>query len=571
MGTRERLDDLEGKVCVIYIRVSLEKQVEGWSIKGQEQELRKYAKDHKMIVKEVFTEEGRSGKSIEGRTEFQKMLEYTTLNRIDYVIVFKLSRFGRSAKDTLNSLDYLDKQGRGCGLLAVSDGINSKSAVGRLMITILSAVAEMERENINEQTMLGRIAKAKSGLWNGGFAPYGYILKDKKLFVDEEKAEIVKLIFDKFVNSDMGYSGIAAYLNRQGVKKLPAINSKRTYTDWCSASVKHIIDNPIYTGRMAYGRRKTTKVEGTENQYRLVKQNDYILTEEIVFVPLVSIEDFEKAQLKRKATGVKGNPKIGRERAHMLSGILKCPQCGGSMFIDKNMWTNKDGTKKETFSYVCGHYKNSRNGECSRNGIRTEVIEKEVVDYTTKLVKNKKFAEDINKIIGTKEDTVELDREIESLTKQYKKLERNKSNLEDEIDNLDDGDKFIESKRKDLNRRLNKMYASLYEVEEQLRENEARKEAVIKEKLDTDMIYKMLLVFDKVFPKLPDTDQRNFMQSIIKDIQLYNKEEIQSKRTSVKSITYSFPIDSEVIESLRDNENHVESVIMMRNCGSRAK
>lgn len=547
--------------CVIYIRVSLEYQVANFSLSGQEKELKEYADYKKMNVKKVFVERGQSGKSIEGRTEFQNMLDYIATHKISYVIVYKLSRFGRNAKDTLNSLDFLQKHG--CNLIAVKDGINSKLAVGKLMITILSAVCEMERENINAQTMLGRITKAKSGKWNGGFAPFGYILKDSELIIDEEKAELVKLIFDKFTNSDLGYSGIAAYLNRQGVKKIPAKNSKRTFTDWSSTSVKNIIDNPIYTGRMAYGRRKTEKIEGTENDYRQVKQKDFILTDEIVFTPIISIEDFEKAQLKRKATGIKGNPKIGRERAHMLSGILKCPQCGSSMFIDKNMWTNKNGERKETFSYVCGHYKNSRSGECSRNGIRTEMIESEVVDFTVKLIKNKKFAEDINKIIGTKEDTTEIDNEIKSLSSEYKKLERNKNSLANEIDNLDIDDKFFNKKREDLNIRLNNMYSKLLDLEELLNECNSRKEAVLKEKLDKDTIYKMLLVFDKVFPKLPDIDQRNFMQAIIKEIQLYNKEEIQSKRTSVKSITYSFPIDAEVIETLRDNATTVETVALL--------
>ena len=79
------------------------------------------------------------------------------------------------------------------------------------MITILGAVAEMERENILAQTMLGREEKAKQGGWNGGFAPYGYELADGKLNIKEDEADVVKLVFDQFVNGGMGYSTIAGY------------------------------------------------------------------------------------------------------------------------------------------------------------------------------------------------------------------------------------------------------------------------------------------------------------------------------------------------------------------------
>lgn len=67
-------------------------------------------------------------------------------------------------------------------------------------LSVLSAVAEIERENIIEQTMNGRKEKARQGGWNGGFAPYGYYLKDKQLYIQENEAEAIRIIFDKYVN-----------------------------------------------------------------------------------------------------------------------------------------------------------------------------------------------------------------------------------------------------------------------------------------------------------------------------------------------------------------------------------
>ena len=83
-----------------------------------------------------------------------------------------------------------------------------------MMISVLSAVAEIERENIRVQTMEGRIQKAREGRWNGGFAPYGYQLVDGKLVINEEEAEAIRVIYDQYVHTDIGANGIAKYLEK---------------------------------------------------------------------------------------------------------------------------------------------------------------------------------------------------------------------------------------------------------------------------------------------------------------------------------------------------------------------
>lgn len=159
--------------CYLYTRVSTEIQVDGYSLEAQKERLRKEAEHRGMKVVGEYSDEGKSGKNIKGRPEFQKMLGDIKdgKDKVDYVLVFKLSRFGRNAADTLNSLQYMEDFG--VNLLCVEDGIDSAGAAGKLMISVLAAVAEIERENIKEQTMAGRRQKARDGRWNGGFAPYG--------------------------------------------------------------------------------------------------------------------------------------------------------------------------------------------------------------------------------------------------------------------------------------------------------------------------------------------------------------------------------------------------------------
>ena len=145
--------------------------------------------DYKIVGE--YEDAGKSGKSIEGRLEFNRMMEDIKSGKdgVSYVLVFKLSRFGRNAADVLSTLQVM--QDFGVNLICVEDGIDSSKDAGKLMISVLSAVAEIERENIRVQTMEGRIQKAREGKWNGGFAPYGYTLEKGKLYVNEEEAEAV--------------------------------------------------------------------------------------------------------------------------------------------------------------------------------------------------------------------------------------------------------------------------------------------------------------------------------------------------------------------------------------------
>ena len=159
---------MTGKIKVYsYTRVSTSMQVDGFSLDAQNDRIQKYAdyKDYEIVGR--YEDAGKSGKSIDGRLEFQKMMDdiKTGKDEVSYVLVFKLSRFGRNAADVLSSLQFM--QDFGVNLISVEDSIDSSKDAGKLMISVLSAVAEIERENILVQTMEGRKQKAREGGWNG--------------------------------------------------------------------------------------------------------------------------------------------------------------------------------------------------------------------------------------------------------------------------------------------------------------------------------------------------------------------------------------------------------------------
>lgn len=169
-------------------------QTDGYSLAAQKARMKAFADYNEYESVGTYEDAGKSGKSIEGRLEFNRMMEDIKSGKdgVSFVLVFKLSRFGRNAADVLSALQVM--QDFGVNLICVEDGIDSSKDAGKLMISVLSAVAEIERENIGVQTMEGRIQKAREGKWNGGFAPYGYQLIDGKLQINEEEAEAIRVI-----------------------------------------------------------------------------------------------------------------------------------------------------------------------------------------------------------------------------------------------------------------------------------------------------------------------------------------------------------------------------------------
>ena len=545
-----------GKRCVLYPRVSTEMQVDGYSLEGQKNMLTRFADREEMIVVDTYEDAGKSGKSIEGRPAFQKMLrDIEDGLDIDYILVYKLSRFGRNAADILNSLELV--QSYGVNLICIEEGIDSSQTSGKLLISVLSAVAEIERENIIEQTMNGRREKARQGGWNGGFAPYGYTLEDNKLMIEETEAVAIRKIFELYTSSEIGLGGIANQLNLQGIRKIPRQNG--TLEDWTGHFIKLILDNPVYCGKIAYGRRTKEKVKGTKNDYQMKRNDDYILTEG-QHKGIVSEEVWEKAHAKRLRTGVKQPSKIGRDRVHLLSGLLKCPVCGSPMYTNKHAWTNKDGTYKEIYYYVCSRNRMVRGKHCEYKAMLKKTdIEPMVIEAIREIVRNEEYAQAIKKRIGVQIDTKAVDKELEGYQAKLKEVDLNKTRLEREIDSLPADAKYRERKLHDMTLRLDSLYDVIVELEEKIEDTRFRRDAIKQQAITLENIYKIMVNFDCVYNIINDEEKRNVVTALIKEIEIYRNDESEYP---LKRIGLNFPVfkdGGEVTELLWDKGNTVES------------
>ena len=355
----------------------------------------------------------------------------------------------------------------------------------------------------------------------------------------------------------MGFYKIANYLNLQGIQKIKRNNG--TLSLWSTHIVKTIIDNPIYCGKISYGRRVREKVKGSKNEYKQIPQDNYIIAEG-QHEAIISEELWNAAHEKRELTGVKSPSKIGRDRAHLLSGILKCPKCGGPMYTNKHAWTNKDGTYKEIYYYVCSNARTARGKICDYKAMLKKTdIEPLVIEAIRELIKNQDFAGEIKSRIGKEIDTSTLNRELKNYESKLREIELNKTRLENEIDSLPEDARFRERKIHDMTLRLDGLYDIIVELEEKIQDVLLRRKAVEQDAITLENIYTLLANFDKVYDKISDEEKKSLISSLIKEIEIFPCDESE---LPLKSILFNFPVykdGGDVYEFLWDKSTHVST------------
>ncbi len=546
----------------IYTRVSTAMQVDGYSLDAQKSKMKAFADYNEYEIVGEYEDAGKSGKSIEGRLQFNQMMDDIKSGKdgVSYVLVFKLSRFGRNAADVLSTLQVM--QDFGVNLICVEDGIDSSKDAGKLMISVLSAVAEIERENIRVQTMEGRIQKAREGKWNGGFAPYGYKLVDGHLEINEEEAEAIRIIFDLYANTDIGANGISKYLEDHGIHKIIRQNGKTPLFN--AHLIRIILKNPVYCGKIAYGRRKMEKIHGTRNDYHLVEQDNFLLVDGL-HKPIVSEELWQKVQIKRLAQAKKyEHVNVGKDtKKHLLSGIVKCPVCGAGMYGNKSVKHKKDGTKyKDFYYYGCKHRKMDRGYKCDyRKQINEELLDSSVAEIIIKLASNPKFASMMQEKINMKVDTTAIEQELSNYEKQLRQAYSVKSKLAEEIDSLDPDDKHYIKRKADLDDRLYKMYDKIEDIESNLIAARAKKQSIEADKVTSDNIFSILMHFEEMYCLMNEIEKRQLIEALVSEVQIY--EERQPNGQWIKSIKFRLPIIEEDISVCLDNGHQAETVVLL--------
>lgn len=148
------------------------------------------------LTADRYDDGGFSGGTLE-RPALKRLLTDITARKIDVIVVYKIDRLSRSMLDFLNLVEMFERHG--VTFVSVTQSFNTKDAMGRMALNILVTFAQFERELIGERIRDKVAASRRKGIWMGGWAPFGYEVRDRKLIIHEQDAERVRHIFRRFV------------------------------------------------------------------------------------------------------------------------------------------------------------------------------------------------------------------------------------------------------------------------------------------------------------------------------------------------------------------------------------
>lgn len=554
----------------IYTRVSTIIQVDGFSLDAQEEEIRRYAQMHNINIVGKYSDEGKSGKNAEHRPAFNQMMNdiRSKKDNIRYVLVFKLSRFARNTSDTAKYLQELTSFG--IGLLGIKDGIDTSTATGKMIANIMGAVAEMELENIHEQTLAGRQQKARSGMWNGAQSPFGYLLEDKKLMVCPEEAEIVKEIFRLYAEEGQSIQYITKKLNDENIQRTQRGNIR--FSTFSTTTVQSILKNPIYVGKIVYGRRHTVKVEGTNNETKVVKQNDEskVIYADGIHDAIISEDTFAKAEKRLSENVAHRRTRSDSTVVYPLTGLIKCPDCGKNIFgysaPPRKRKNGKEGFYPRYISYRCISGRDRNGIECSlaNKYYSGSKLEKEVKSIISSMVSVPDFSELLKQKVDRETDIDTLRKKQTAVEGELSKYNGNLIQTEKRLAELDAGDKYYGQKVDSLNRVLDDIFEKIDDAQNRL--DDIHNEIAIAEKsaLTKQSVYEMLAGFSEFYDRIGPEEKKSVMRAIISYIEIYKDRRPDGHW--IKKIHFSFPItyDGEAgAVFIRSNDSQDECVVKL--------
>jgi site-specific DNA recombinase len=276
----------------LYIRVSTDAQAEeGYSIDAQKEMLEAYCKTKGIKKYRFYIDGGFTGSNID-RPEIRRLIEDVKNGEVGVVIVYKLDRLSRSQKDTLYLIEDVFNKHK-AEFISINENLDTSSPIGRAMLGIMSAFAQLERETIRERTRMGMKERVKTGLWmGGGRTPFGYDYdKERGVLTPNADAETVREIYDLYLR---GFS-------TQKIADLVGLKYDKL--------ALQILTRKTNVGVICYN--------GVE----------YAGKHE----PIISVETYDKAMSALKERSVKRTV----TSSHYLQGLVYCGKCGARMHYKK--------------------------------------------------------------------------------------------------------------------------------------------------------------------------------------------------------------------------------------------
>ena len=410
----------------LYIRLSKEDgdKIESDSVSSQKEILKEFMKLHpELVFYDFYVDDGCTGTDFD-RAAFRQLEADIVAGKIGCVVVKDLSRFARNYAESSYYIENFFVR-HGVRFIAVNNNVDTaSSSMNAVTQCITVGVTNVINESVSATTSVnvrGTLnVRRASGKFIGSFPTYGYLKdpEDKhKLIIDEEAAEVVRMIFEKYT-SGVTILGITRELNALGIpnpsayKKLKGFNYKHPQSIkrgglWPESSVRRILQNEMYLGNMVQGKNK--KISYKMKQCVAVPKEEWYVVEG-THEAIISKEIFDKAQALFKLN-VRESPVA--KSPELFAGLVKCADCLCGM----SKKSNKQNGRQYHY-YRCSTARLNKDS-CTLHTIRIDKLEEAVLVFLQKMVE---IATEYDEVIRVINSCPKRNGKSEMLEKKLKKL-----------------------------------------------------------------------------------------------------------------------------------------------------
>lgn len=491
-----------------YCRVSTDKSDQINSFESQQRYFYEYIdRQPDWELYRIYADEGITGTNTKKRTEFNRMINDAKQHCFDLILTKEVSRFSRNILDTVSYTRDLRKLG--IGVQFMNDGINTLEPDSELRLSIMGSIAQEESRKTSSRVKWGQTRRMEQGVVFGR-SMLGYDVKNGKMTVNPQGAEIVRLIFHKYVHERKGTTIIARELSEAGYKTLTGS------TNWRNTVVLKILRNEKYCGDLK--QKKTITPDYLTHQKKYNRgEEDFIFLKDH-HAPIIERELWDKAQREITRRDTDGKHFSGHGNLYSLSGKIICGECGKSFVCRKRK--SKDDSFYRVWRCGTNTSKGKRHTGLSGNNtgcnVGFQIREDVILDIIKKSLNTLNLNSNaiIKDVIGTIQEAIRISenkssKNSQKLKHELKKITEKKKNLLDAFINKEiskEDTELINSEYNDYIKELKekiKLSEKLPLADINVLENKI-KEAEYSElcKSNSDVFYGNLLDRITVFPDL---------------------------------------------------------------------
>lgn len=478
-----------------YIRWSTDDQAQGTTLEVQKAACEYYIRSQGWNFRDdlVFVDDGYSGATLD-RPGLKALREAVAGGRVECVVMYTLDRLSRSVADTV---DLVLKEWEGkCHVRCVQQPIDTSQPTGKMFFYMLASYAEFERDMIRMRTLGGKQRRAKEGANAGWRYNYGYKkLKKGTYEIEPDEAEVVRWLFREYV-AGKSFKQLAIELNRKGI---PSPEGKI----WNPTSVRSVITNPVYIGRIEYGKEKRVLREGKVTYLRSSVPR-YAAVDGAV-PPLVGRELWEEVQRRRRERARVHRRSLAS--AYLLSGLARCARCGARIV---------GVTAKGVRFYRCTGRRQFGDDYCDSAVIRADVVEGAVLQKLKEELQGEAVREALVSVLRQyEEERKAAQAHLALLLSQRNSVVQARKRLDQAFDKGDLDPKLYCRREQELAQKLEEVNRQVAEAEAKLRQLQASAP-------DPEAVEKLASRVD-AWDFLSDQEKKALFRDAVGEVKVYRK------------------------------------------------